>query len=279
MLMHLFSACVADTLSVVRTQDFFESSAAQRRERLKHAVLPRAIRGYVERVSAEVFVNDVQALVPLLTSSKGISGRLLEPTQANEFEPMRLTVPVTGTSKKEVLRTGTDLDVARVELSPEFFSDMNELLREIVQETDTEPRSNGFVVAFCEALSDEIAEAIDTETAEEAKLGTRLAQMLAQVFHAERALELGREIQSFLQMQIGVASPLVQSPYPFSAEQKQEIRTSLLERYPGSFVLFETEASLGGGIRLFYNGKLFDESWMTRMTNTLATFHVDRSNT
>lgn len=278
MLTALFSACVADTLSVVRTQAFFESSPAERRERLEQACLPRAIRGYAEGVSADVFMTDIKALFPLLTSAKGIPGRLLESAQETQFESYKLEIPGSAPAK-EAGRTGTGMDVARVELSAEFLSDMNELLREIVHETAAEPRSNGFVVAFCGVLSDEVAEALDTETAEETRLGVQLAKALEVVCRAQRTIELGREIQSFLQTQIGVVSPLIQSPYPLSVQQKQEVRASLRERYPGSFPLFETEASLGGGIRLFYKGELFDESWMTQMTKMLATFQTDRSNT
>ena len=93
MLTTLFSACVADTLSVVRTQAFFESSPAERRERLERAFLPRAIRGYAEGVSADVFMTDIQALFPLLTSSKGIPGRLLESARETQFEPYKLEIP------------------------------------------------------------------------------------------------------------------------------------------------------------------------------------------
>ncbi len=278
MLTTLFSACVADTLSVVRTQGFFELSPAERQKKVSQALLPRGIRGYLDGISAEAFMTDIQVLLPLLTSSKGIPGRLLESTRETSFESYKLEIPAVSSSKKTT-REASNVDVAQVELSTEFLSDMNALLREILHDTNTQPLPNGFVVAFCAALSDEIAEAIDTEMINAAKLGPELARALEMICVAHRTIELGREIQLFIQMQIGVVSPLIQSPYPLTAQQKQEVRASLRERYPKSFPLFETEASLGGGIRLFYKGELLDESWITQVTQMLVKFQIDRSNT
>lgn len=268
MLTTLLSACLKDAVTTARTEAFFDLPRAKREEHVtKHlgADYPVALREYLGGVTAESFVGDVRGVLPAITASHGVPGHLLESTKEAVLTDYRLDLP------SPASRSGTQkVDPASIVLSEEFLSDVHALLREIVQKTETESRPNGFVQAFARALTEEVADALDREESVSFSTKTEALQVIERLLQTGQSVEVGREIQRFLQDQLKVASPTVQSPLPLSALERADIRSSLRERYPKSFPLFEVEPSLGGGLRIFYKGELLDESWMTHIARVFA---------
>ncbi len=269
MLTTLLSAFLKDAVVTARAEAFFALPSVKRGaevEKILGTMYPRAMREYLETVAPEAFVADVQALLPVITASHGVPGHLLESTKETSLGEYRLDLPpLPSTSSK-----GGKVDPAAVPLSEEFLSDIRALLQQIVQSTDMERRPNGFVQAFARALAAEVADAFDRGSVWSSSPATQAAYMVEHVLKTGRVVEVGREIQRFLQEQVEVASPTVQSPLPLSASEQASMRATLRERYPGSFPLFEVEPSLGGGLRLFYKGELLDESWMTHIARVFT---------
>lgn len=268
MLATLLSAFLKDTVTTARAEAFFALSRAQRAKEIEKglgATYPRAMRDYLATISSADFVADVQGLLPVMTASHGVPGHLLEATKETGLEEYQLDLPAAPSPS-----SSKNVDPALVSLSSEFLSDVRALLQDIVRDTATERRPNGFIQAFAAALAVEAADALDRGSVWSSSPSTEAALAMEHLLKTGRALEVGREIQHFLQEQVGIASPTVQSPLPLSVSDQVEMRATLRERYPGSFPLFEVEPSLGGGLRLFYKGKLLDESWMTHIARVFA---------
>jgi hypothetical protein len=264
----LLSAFLKDAVTAARAEAFFDLSRAKREKEIEKVLgvgYPRAIGGYLATISPEDFVADVQGLLPVITASHGVPGHLLEATKETELEDYRLDLPAAPAPS-----SSKSVDPALVPLSSEFLSDVRALLRDIVRDTVTERRSNGFIQAFAAALAAEGADAFDRGSAWSSTVSTEAGSAVERVLKTGRALEVSREIQHFLQEQVDIASPTIQSPLPLSVSDQVEMRATLRERYPGSFPLFEVEPSLGGGLRLFYKGELLDESWMTHIARVFA---------
>jgi len=268
----LLSAFLKDSVTAARAEAFFTLPRAQREkeiEKVLGAGYPRAIVEYLAAISPEDFVADVRGLLPVITASHGVPGHLLEATKETGLEDYRLDLPATPPPS-----SSKDVDPALVPLSPEFLSDVRALLQDIVRDTVTERRSNGFIQALASALAAEGADAFDRGSVWSSPVSTEAALTVERILKTGRALEVGREIQRFLQEQIGIASPTLQSPLPLAVANQIEMRATLRERYPGSFPLFEVEPSLGGGLRLFYKGELLDESWMTHIARVFTHLRV-----
>ncbi len=268
MLIALLSAFLKDVVTVARVEAFFALPRAKREAEVKRvlgAEYPEAIKEYLATVSDDSFATDVQALLPVITSSHGVPGHLLESTKQGSLEGYRLDLPApqAPTSKKTV-------DPAAVTLSQEFLSDVRAILQEIVRDAQTERRLNGFVQALAAAFSAEVAMAFDQGHAWKSTEPSQASIMLERIVRTDNAVEVAREIQQFLQEQCSIASPTIQSPVPLSSSEREAMRASLRERYPGSFPLFEVEPSLAGGLRMFYKGALIDESWITHIAQAFV---------
>ena len=258
MLSTLLAACVKDILSLVRTESFFACSSDERRARVKrvmHAGYPQALAEYLIKVSEQSFVEELQSILPIVTSAKGLADSRIVRSLATQL-------PVQSTSSADEA------------LSVEFWSDLQALLSEIGTVGEQEARQNQLVHAFAEVLTQEIAGAFDQESTQAQTLGPAVSEFLEHVFTTGRSIELGYQIQKFLREQFEVASPVIQSPSPLSSKEKSEIRSVLRKRYTGSFPVFEVETSLGGGLRIFVQGTLLDESWMTQITRLLTDLAV-----
>lgn len=138
-------------------------------------------------------------------------------------------------------------------------------------------RAVQFLEAVHRALIHEVATMLDGGvTWEPGSRPSEAARILRKTVSDGREIEFGREIQRFLSVERGIASPTVQTARPLAPEERAVMRAQLLARYPGSFPTFESETSLGGGVRCFYQGTLQDESWMARATRTFADIGVGR---
>jgi hypothetical protein len=277
MLITLLSAFLKDLVTVARAEAFFEFSEAKREaeiERMLGAGYPRALRGYLATASAEAFVADVQGLLPIITASHGVPGHLLESTKQGSIEEYRFDLPPLQKGEKS---SAQKIDPAAVALSEEFLSDIRVLLRDIANhDEESVRRPNGFVQALAAAFSEEVADVFDGAEMWPAKVSLEAQTVLGRLLATGRAIEMGRDIQRFLQEQCSIDSPTLQSPVPLSSSERVDMRASLRARYPGTFPVFDVEPSLGGGLRLFYKGELLDESWMTNVARVFTQLRAQR---
>lgn len=268
MLSTLLSAFLKDAVTAVRTEAFFEHPAVARKKLVEEclgAAYPRAMRSYLTEVSVESFVQDVKSLLPLLTSSHGILGHLVDSTQDASVLEYPIDLP-----SEVVLKSKQQKGDIYAGFSPEFLSDIRAVLQEVTRHSTTAIREHGFIHAFAGALSEEVALVLDGQPVWKESKPTEAAQRLAALVQNHRVDELTNEIQRFLKEQCGIDSPVIQSPMELGLADKQEMRKALLDRYPGSVPSFQVEPSLAGGLRLFYKGELLDESWMTHIARAFA---------
>lgn len=269
MLVTLLSAFLKDVVTVARTEAFFHLSSTARKKQVEGSLgeaYPHAMRDYLTQVSPEAFVQDVRALLPLLTSSHGVLGQLIESARdASLLEyPIDLPANVVAKGKKE---TG---DV-QMDFSPEFLSDIRAVLQEVTRQSSKAIRKNEFIDAFSATLTEEVAQVIDGATLWGADSSrTEASIRLQSILEQGKENELTSEIQAFLKDQKGIESPIIQSPIELTSDERRDMRKSLLTRYPGSMPSFHVESSLAGGVRLFYKGELLDESWMTHVARAFA---------
>lgn len=259
MISALLSAITKDVLSFIEGESFFALSAEERRLKLEQSVgvsCPRGIQAYLLQVTEQLFLEDVQSLVSVLASAKELAGPLTVQSNVRAYDLQRDRSDLAG-------------------LSVEFWSDLQALLGEIQVKGDQDSRQNAFVAAIATVLTEEVADVFDRGSVQPShRVGPETRNYLTFTLRTGRVTECEHRIQTFLRDQTGVASPVIQSPSPLSPEEKTGFRSVLRDRYPGSYAVFEVEPSLGGGIRLFVNGRLLDESWMTRIAHLLATLDV-----
>ncbi len=77
--------------------------------------------------------------------------------------------------------------------------------------------------------------------------------------------EVTEKIIAFLRQLSASALILVQSPVFLEAAFKQQIREQMQKDYPRSFVSFQVNAQLMGGLRVFLDGEVIDNSWFSRV--------------
>ena len=94
--------------------------------------------------------------------------------------------------------------------------------------------------------------------------GSFETSLRAQIFSSspqefsEHLISFGNEVASAPRV-------LVQSPADCDQETKKAIRAHFLQQYPHSFVSFQVNVQLIGGIRFFVDGKVSDHSWFSRI--------------
>ena len=279
MLTTLLSAFLKDVVTVAQTEAFFDLSPSERKKRWVAQVgktYSAALQQYLMAVKAEDFVKDVRLLLPVVTDGRGVLGHLLDASQGSSDERLPLQLPPSLASSKGAQEK---LQPSAVDLSEEFVSDIQALLHELTQDQDAERYDNRLVASFAASLAAEVADEFDRDEPEIGGQKTHATEFLQRVFSTGRTSEMGYEIQRFLADYCKIDSPILQSPYAFSSEEKQQAREFLRKRYPGSFPLFEVEPSLGGGLRLFYQGALLDESWATQIDHLFTHLHAQRAST
>jgi len=60
---------------------------------------------------------------------------------------------------------------------------------------------------------------------------------------------------------------IVESPNKISSTEKEKIKNDLEKSYPEAFIIFKSNRDLIGGLRVFVDGKLIDESWKNQIRN------------
>ena len=65
----------------------------------------------------------------------------------------------------------------------------------------------------------------------------------------------------------------VQSATKLDPERREEIQRALTASHPSSLIVFQTKAELAGGLRIFADGVLVDQSWRGRLSALLSNIH------
>ena len=253
MLTRLLAAQVKDIAMIVRDPAFFAAPKASKQKHLKTLpyTLPAAIQAYLEDVEVENFVEDIQGILALISSGKD---KISAPILVGQSTP----------------KNSLSLDQGDTPLSQELASDIQRFFEELVQPERSQMRENGFVRAWSQMLTQEVAAAYDGQASEQT---SELNCCIKAFIQAGEAQQLAREIQEFLSLQYGAGALVVQLSTEISPEQKQRMRAELQKAYPGTFAIFKTESSLAGGMRVFYQGALIDHSWMSQISHMFAKLH------
>lgn len=268
MMLSLIGAIAKDLLVAVRRDEsFFELSSAKRAEVLSAALgkeYPQAVIAYASAVSAEGFMSDIRALLPALTQSHGVPGHLVS-TETTSTHNSSYSFDIPKVSARAT-KQASQLQVSSVALSDEFYSDVRAFLTHVAQEQQ-EHLPNALVEAILDACVADIAHVIDRRTPPMSD--TQYAHHMQRVMGTYQEIEFTRAIQAMLASKRQVPSVVVQTPLALEPQERAQMRADLLERVPGSFPLFEVEASLVGGVRVFVGGQLQDESLFTRVAALL----------
>lgn len=92
-----------------------------------------------------------------------------------------------------------------------------------------------------------------------------LAQALRNIMLHYTYQQLVAEINNIGSKSIDAAYIMVQSPREIDIQLKKEIRDKLQTKYPNTLPVFQINKNLIGGIRIFENGQVVDESWLSRV--------------
>jgi hypothetical protein len=79
--------------------------------------------------------------------------------------------------------------------------------------------------------------------------------------------ELNEEIYTTLNNIKEIPVTLVQTPVELNADQKLQVRKHFLKENTYSFVEFQITPSLLGGIKVFQNGHIIDNSWRAKISS------------
>ena len=90
-------------------------------------------------------------------------------------------------------------------------------------------------------------------------------QFLKELFFESTYQELSLNACEFLSSVKDVETIVVQSPKELSKELKHEIRKYYMGVYKNSFVEFQINPQIIGGIRVFVNGDVVDNSWLAEI--------------
>jgi len=104
---------------------------------------------------------------------------------------------------------------------------------------------------------------------------TLIAQTLKEMLVKASLEELTQAVYKFIKSVVEVPYIIVQTPREMSAELKKEIRNNLREHnHALSFPIFQINKNLIGGLRVFVNGKVTDNSWLGRINHITSLNYV-----
>lgn len=265
----LLAAAVQDVLRVGREEAFFLLSPAMRTKRVRQTLgegYPQELREYLSTCEVPTFVSDIRELLPYLTRSHGVMGRLAE-----REESLRDLIDTVELPQARGVRSTREeaLQVEGVELSKEFLSDVRRALFDIVatEGLKTARTANALVTAWTDVCAQDVRSLLEAEQPPEPVSALHAA--IAQIFVERRTESALRALQQFVAQERHVPAPVIQTPVPLPEEERNALRSTLAKEYPGAVVIFEVERSLAGGVRFFVNGTMSDMSWMTGATHTL----------
>ncbi|MDP3975673.1 MAG: F0F1 ATP synthase subunit delta [bacterium] len=94
---------------------------------------------------------------------------------------------------------------------------------------------------------------------------TRFSTQLRQLPISSTPQDISEAIVGFLQAMKPCPRVLVQSAVECTPSFKQQIRTHFLQQFPTSFLTFQVNHQLIGGLRFFIDGKVRDLSWFSKI--------------
>jgi len=140
--------------------------------------------------------------------------------------------------------------------------------------------NSGFLKALMDYVSRDLGSVLDTLDMEfffldyskrEARLmdifphGSFLNSALVDYFIQSTYQELTEASYQAINQIQDIPTIVLQSPLELSSNQRQEMRTAFLERYPNSFAEFQVNTLLIGGLRVFVEGDVVDHSWLGKV--------------
>lgn len=131
------------------------------------------------------------------------------------------------------------------------------------------PTKDKLIESFTKELLDACAAAFDNQAI---KTGPALKAELELLLSKETEHAVNKEIQDFLHSAFGSAPILIQSAISIDGDLRSSMRSTFSKKYPYSFVSFQVNTNLLGGLRVFEGGNMHDKSWrgdIERLINTL----------
>lgn len=259
MIASLLRAIAFDCLACVRQEAFFTLSIKERQVKIKKVLTlyPESLSTYLTHCSQQAFVCDFTTLIQ---------------SQFTSFTPNSSTLTHAPVDKSllESFTIGTDT----IQLSEAFVSDVYAFLAEqhsLQEKTRSSPQPNLWREAVISFFAHELPLFLDqVEGHALAMDNTALGRSLQHIQQLQEISLLETSIATFLKEEAGFQLATVLSPLPLSFSQRQQIRQDLAKRSSSLVTLFRIDPSLAGGITLFINGTLFDQSWLARI-RTLQT--------
>jgi len=102
------------------------------------------------------------------------------------------------------------------------------------------------------------------------KSDSHVAGTLRELLIRRTYQELSAGLVTLTQRVVGAAYVVVQTPREVDSELKKEIRHDLVKENPLSFPVFQINKKLIGGIRIFKDGDVNDQSWVNRVQQFIS---------
>lgn len=159
----------------------------------------------------------------------------------------------------------------------QFLDDLTSALKFLKQQVQP---TSGLLKALAEYLLNDFPETFDqlgrefftqSEVDRKALLAklfagkNRLSTTMRDYLFVYSPQEIGEAIVFFLRDALQSPRIIIQSPLECDLETKASIRKSFREKYPQSFIVFNVNTQLIGGIRFFVDGKVDDLSWFSKV--------------
>lgn len=187
--------------------------------------------------------------------------------RAKVLEKVNVTAPV-----KEYLSTVS---------SDDFLEDLRVAVSYLVSPTQTNPAENKFLEAVAEFITENLSNKLDVLDATYAKMNhkdqvsvveklvpsnTRLGTSLKDLMLYNSIQEIAQGLNEFLGAVTNTPYVIVQTPTEISQDLKKEIRTELTKELKTNCLpIFQVNKNLIGGLRVFINGEVTDNSWLGRI--------------
>lgn len=252
MIASLLRALTFDCLSCVDQDGFFDLPASKRKALIheKLGTYPSSMTEYLSTVAKDQYVFD---LVPLIRS------------QFQSFEQKQS--PISSAKIDTSLLQPFSIGKETVQLSEAFVSDLFAFIAEQSPLTKvSQTKSNQFREAVVNFFTHEMTSFFDQRSIESiASVHTAIGAFLQRILDLQELVNLETSVAAFLKEAAGFQIATVLSPVSLTSEQRQEIRDDIRKKSEELIVLFRIDPSLAGGMALFMNGTLFDQTWLTRI--------------
>lgn len=163
----------------------------------------------------------------------------------------------------------------------DFMSDLKTLVSFLINPSQANPKNNKLMEAVASFLTQDLSGKLYHLDSDYAKVSrkkqteivkaliksdTTLGSALKDIFLNNSHQEIYEAISNFSQSVSDSPYVIVQTPAEIDAKFKKEIRTQLNEDLKTEcFPIYQVNKNLIGGLRIFINGKVTDNSWLGRI--------------